>query len=104
LSDITRCIGEPDSAPDASHKLVHLDVLRPEHTAVVVVMASAYVSRKLTERAATQQSPWVQDIVNVSASEPAFRAAAGALFEVYAHRRLQQGGSFTVCGSVVQGL
>ena len=98
LSAILHCIGEPDSAPDASHKLVHLDVQPgpPEHCRKVMVLASAYVSRKLAERADKKQMDDLRHLVNRLSLEPAYRAAAGALFEAYAHRRLQAGGSFKV--------
>lgn len=106
MSAIEDCIGEPDSGDKASHKLVHLHALDgpPKHCDKVMVMASAYVSRKLAERAATLHMEWLQRLVNLSISEPAYRAAAGSLFEAYAHRRLQAGGSFKVRSSLLQGL
>lgn len=106
---ISRCVGEPDSGDEASHKLVHLDVLPaeppgpPDHCRKVMVMASAYVSGKLAERAVTQHMDWLKSFVNLSMSQPAYRAAGGAMFEAYAHRRLQAGGSFKVCGSLLRG-
>jgi hypothetical protein len=88
---------------EASHKLVHLDVQPgpPEHCRKAMVLASAYVSRKLAERVELKQMDDLRHLVNHMGQQPAYRAAAGAFFEAYAHRRLQAGGRFKVCPSVL---
>lgn len=143
LEDLHHCIGEPETMPGTSHKLIHLLVdpagsrtagaytgtsasgaaalgsgaaASPAGGTVsspaagsaaagysasffdrkLMVVASRYVADQLAERAANSSLSWLVMLVNLSMSLPVYRAAAGAFFESYAHRRLQQGGSFPV--------
>ena len=66
-----------------------------------MVMASAYVTHKLAERFAKEHVGYLRDLVNLCIGQPALQAAAGALFEAYAHRLLQAGGCFKVCGRLL---
>lgn len=90
----------------ASHKIIHLDVrpspepsAQPEgsldHRYKVMVIASPFVGSRLAERIAAQEADWLRRMVR-QLDAPAYKAAAGALFEAYAHRRLQAGGMFKV--------
>ena len=112
LDHLQQCIGAPESIPGTSHKLLHLCVgpgpgasdLASTSTSTStscfdekhVVVASEYVLEKLAERAAATNLTWLEKIVNLSMSEPAYKAAAGAFFESYSHRKLQRGGTFEV--------
>ncbi|GIL88105.1 hypothetical protein Vretimale_13969 [Volvox reticuliferus] len=94
--DIMRCIGEPDSAVHASHKLVHLDVVDDHYHKITMKMASPYVMRAMEEKGGKAHVQRLQDLVRMSMGDSAYASAAGSFFERYAHRRLQKGGSFKV--------
>ncbi|KXZ51037.1 hypothetical protein GPECTOR_14g276 [Gonium pectorale] len=81
------------SGPHASHMLLHIEVLGPEYGSATVKVASPYVVRKLEEKAGDAH---VQRLKDMSLVFSAYAAAAGTFFQSYAHRRLQQGGSFKV--------
>jgi hypothetical protein len=95
--DIKRCIGAPDSASHASHRLLHVHVKPgPNHDVSYMAAASRYVTEKLAMLGGEAHIGRLQSLVHLSMSEPGYRAAAGAFFESYAHRRLQNGGHFEV--------
>lgn len=95
--DINRCIGALDSARHASHRLLHVHVESgPNHDVSYMAPASRYVTEKLAMFGGEAHIERLQSLVHLSMSEPGYRAAAGAFFESYAHRRLQQGGNFEV--------
>ncbi|GIL90065.1 hypothetical protein Vretimale_18118 [Volvox reticuliferus] len=94
--DIMACIGMPDSAGDASHKLVHLEVVGDQYNKKVMMPASQYVAQQIVAKMGNGHMRLLKDLVHLSIGFPAYAAAAGVFFETYAHRRLQQGGSFQV--------
>ena len=95
--DIKKCIGAPDGARHASHRLLHLHVEPgPTHDACIMVVASRYVAEKLAEQGGAAHIEHLRDLVNLSSLTPAYRAAAGLFFESYAHRILRKGGRFQV--------
>ncbi|GIM15305.1 hypothetical protein Vretimale_18130 [Volvox reticuliferus] len=94
--DIMACIGMPDSARDASHKLVHLEVVGDQYNKKVMMPASQYVAQQIVAKMGNGHMRLLKDLVHLSINFPSYAAAAGVFFETYAHRRLQQGGSFQV--------
>ncbi|GIL86335.1 hypothetical protein Vretifemale_14639 [Volvox reticuliferus] len=94
--DILWCIGEPDTAPYSSHKLVHLELVGNSYTKKIMKLASPYVAREIEAKAGMHHTRLLQNLVQLSIGKPAYAAAAGLFFEMYAHRRLQAGGSFHV--------
>ncbi|GIL67898.1 hypothetical protein Vafri_21113 [Volvox africanus] len=94
--DVIACIGGPDTAPHASHKLLHLEVVSDKYDKVTVKPASPYVVQKIEENGGKYHVKHLQKLVHLSIGMPMYAAAAGVFFESYAHRHLQEGGSFKV--------
>ena len=105
LKALQLCIGGPEDMPGISHKLLHLYVdcssVEPDGQALRfdrkhVVVASRYIADRLAQRIANTKLRWLEKLVTLSMTESAYGATAGAFFESYAHRRIEQGGVFQV--------
>ncbi|GIL61138.1 hypothetical protein Vafri_15549 [Volvox africanus] len=94
--DVINCICVPDTAPHISHKLVHLEVVGDHYDEKVMKPASPYVMEEMERKAGTDHIRQLQSLIHLSMDKPALAATAGLFFERYAHRRLQEGGSFEV--------
>ncbi|GIL61075.1 hypothetical protein Vafri_15463 [Volvox africanus] len=94
--DVINCIVAPDSAPHTSHKLVHFEVVGNHYDQKVMKPASPYVMEEMERKAGTDHIRQLQSLIHLSMGKPALAATAGLFFERYAHRRLQEGGSFQV--------
>ncbi|GIL63338.1 hypothetical protein Vafri_17298 [Volvox africanus] len=95
--DIISCIGEPEAAPEASHKLVHLEVVDDKlYNKRIMMPASSYVVEQMEQKAGHDHVKQLENLIHLSIGTPAYAATAGVFFEHYAHRRLQEGGSFEV--------
>ncbi|GLI68559.1 hypothetical protein VaNZ11_013022 [Volvox africanus] len=92
--DVIDCILAPDIAPQTSHNLVHLEVVGDHYRRKVMKPASPYV--EMERKAGKDHITQMQNLVHLSMDTPALAATAGIFFERYAHRRLQEGGSFNV--------
>ena len=93
--NISRCIKDPDSAQDASHKLVHVRATGgPLHNSKVTRLASKYVLGKVYEKAGGARAEHLRDLLMSTLGGASVNSAAGQVFELFAHDAIQQGGSF----------
>ncbi|PNH01411.1 hypothetical protein TSOC_012713 [Tetrabaena socialis] len=94
--DLKHCVGEPDSAQPANHKLVHLEVEANDFSRKTMKLASRYVADQLAIRGGQEHKRVLKEMVQSCLGSPAFAAAAGQMFKAFAHRVLQEGGIFEV--------
>ena len=88
--NLIRCIVDPDSAVEASHKLVHLRATGdPPHGAFVTTMASQYVIEEMADRAGVAFAQHMRELLMTNLGESPYEAAAGRFFESFAHRVIQ---------------
>ena len=94
--NIYRCLIDPDSAEDASHKLVHLRAKDngPLHDSYETTLASKYVAGKVFERAGVARVQHLRELLMGTLGEASVNSAAGQMFELFAHHAIQKGGSF----------
>ena len=94
--NIYRCLMDPDSAEDASHKLVHLRAKDdgPLHNSYETTLASKYVAGKVFERAGVARVQHLRELLMGTLGEASVNSAAGQMFELFAHHAIQEGGSF----------
>ena len=93
--NIQRCIVNPDTAMDVSHRLVHVVATGgPLHNSYVTKMASLYVVDKLAERAGVAHVQHLRELLMATLAESPYDSAAGSFFEHFAHRAVQAGGAF----------
>ncbi|GIM10155.1 hypothetical protein Vretimale_13912 [Volvox reticuliferus] len=95
--DIMQCIGAPSTVPYYYHKLLHLEVVSDEYNMMIMKLASPYVVREIEMKEGTHHVGQLQHLVHLSICKPEiYGAVGGTFFKNYAHRCLQQGGSFQV--------
>jgi len=87
--------GQIDAAPEASHRLLHIQVQRP-YVRKSVTIGTRYIVDCLLNRFLEQQESEVSRLLISSASSPNLGTLRGDVFEGYAHRVLRNGGDFRV--------
>ena len=92
---IWNAAGQIDAAPEASHRLLHIQTQRP-YIRKSVTIGTRYIVDCLLNRFLEQQASEVRSFLIASASSPNLGTVRGDMFEGYAHRMLRNGGDFRV--------
>ena len=92
---IWNAAGQIDAAPEASHRLLHIQTQRP-YIRKSVTIGTRYIVDCLLNRFLEQQASEVSSFLISSASSPNLGTVRGDMFEEYAHRVLRNGGDFRV--------
>ena len=87
--------GQIDAAPEASHRLLHIQVQRP-YVRKSVTFGTRYIVDCLLNRFLEQQESELSRFLISSASSANLGPLRGDVFEGYAHRVLRNGGDFRV--------
>ena len=92
---IRNSVGQIDAAPEASHRLLHIQAQRP-YVRKSVTIGTRYILDCLMNRFLEQQASEVQDFLISSVSSSNLGTVRGDMFEGYSHRVLRNGGDFRV--------
>jgi hypothetical protein len=95
LGVIQSSVGQVDSAPEASHRLLHILTQRP-YVRKSVTFGTQHILDQLTTRFLTLQARGMMTFLVSSAFSSQLATVRGDLFEAYAHRVLCSGGDFCV--------
>ncbi len=81
----------------ASHKLLHYEVDESTYYDVQVRFASKYVAERLFSRLSDFRNTLLYDFIRVATQSPSkCSSLGGGLFEIYSHKFLCTGGTFSV--------
>jgi hypothetical protein len=96
LAKCLRSVNEEGMSKDsASGRLIHI-IVEPDFKKYKFCFASSLVSDRLINAYERYQYSIIRDFLQSSFSEPKASALRGNIFENYAHRQLQKGGTFRI--------
>jgi hypothetical protein len=93
LGVVDRCTGEVDSAPETSHRLLHILTQRP-YIEKSIAFGSAHIANVVLSKLLQQQRVQLAAFLSSSAGDSTTSGLRGVLFEAFAHRALRAGGTF----------
>ena len=89
-------IGEVSKENQISHRVVHFEVKPPVYTKRILTMASVYALNKASAKFLTLSDGDLKYFIFLSTGMPSLAFFRAKVFEDYGHRKLSEGGSFSV--------
>ena len=92
LDFLLSAVGSIDSAPEASHRVLHIVTSAP-YVETSIAFGSDYITARVTELLIARQRKELFTFVALE-RDPTFATLRGQCFEVLAHEKLAEGGTF----------